>query len=403
MINPSRVACRRVCLAAGLLLLLPTWTNAATLSAPVARQVQKAIDLQSKQQLSEAAALLRATRTPTRYDRAYVERMLGTLYWQQGKALEGINALSSAVDSGALEGAELRSTQRMLADILLTQHRYQDALTHYYGVVGAAKGLSTPDPSVDEIWLRIAQAHYQNKEMEQSLSAIKRHLKTTAATSAALTIKLGAELSLKRWRDATETLKALIAKEPENKTWWVQLVASYQHLDAFSDMLNTLVLAERSGLTLSADEKMLQAQLYVKQGVPEKGAAVLRQLNETSATEQRLAAEASYWQQAKEWDNAIAAWERAAMIESKYFWIGAQLALQQRQYQKGLDLLEKVDDKAPKDRVALAKALAYDKLDKPALALQHAELAQSLFPSPDAASWVEYLRQKLAKQPKSMP
>lgn len=373
------------------LAILPASLSAATLSVPTAKQVQKAMNLQSQNNLAEAAAILESLNSGSSYDRAFADRMLGAIYWQQGNTLKAINALMSAEKSGALNPEEMRSAQRMLADLLLIQTRYSEALTRYYPLVADTQ---TTDKEAGEIWFRIAQAQYQNKQAGKALDAVKRHLKLSPASVSALSLKLGAEVQLTQWKASTKTLERLIMLDPGNKTWWLQLVSSYQKLNDHAGMLNTLVLAERSGIALTTDEKMFLAQLYGKQGVPHKAARVLHAVNEQSPDAQRLAAEASYWQQAKEWDEAIDAWTSAAAFNPEYYWVAAQLALQHQQYQRALSLLEKVSDDTPADRLELARALAYDKLNQITKALQHAKRAHAAIPSKQTESWVQYLTEK---------
>ncbi|USH04699.1 hypothetical protein K6Q96_23585 [Grimontia kaedaensis] len=366
--------------------------QAAELTASTARQVQKALELQADEQWKDAATVLESAGTPTEYDKAFVNRMLGVVYWQKGDAQKAINALYASVNSKVLEEEAQMASERMLADLLMTQSRYQDALKLYYPL-STSKTLRQKDRG--EIWLRIAQAHYQNEQYSDSLKGINAHLKLVSAKSSSLSLKLGSQLKLKHWKGSTRTLKQLIAIEPEKKTWWIQLVGSYQRLNDQKQMLNTLVLAKREGIALSESEKMMMAQLYQQQGVPEKAAALMSEVNQGDAEMTRLVMEASYWQQAKEWNKAIIAWERAAAEAPKYYWVASQLSLQHGQYKKALSLLEKVNSPEKAPDVELARALAYDKLNEFDKALLHAKRANELKPSNQSESWIQYLSQKI--------
>ncbi|EOD79873.1 TPR domain protein, putative component of TonB system [Grimontia indica] len=371
-------------------LFLPS-SNAAELSAVTARQLQKALEFQAEEQWQQAAEALESAPKPTDYDSAFVNRMLGVVYWQRGETLKAINALYAAVNSHVLEAEAQQDSERMLADLLMTQSRYQDALKLYYPLSETPE-LSRKDHG--EIWLRIAQAHYQDEQYSKALKGINTHLKLASDKPSSLSLKLGSQLKLKHWKGSTRTLKQLIAIEPGKKTWWIQLVGSYQRLSDKKQMLNTLVLATREGIKLFDSEKMMMAQLYQQQGVPEKAAAVMAEVNQGGEDTTRLVMEASYWQQAKEWDKAIGAWERAAADAPKYYWVAAQLSLQHGHYRKALSLLDKVDNPEKASDVELARALAYDKLDELDKALLHAKRADALKPSSQSHSWIQYLSQK---------
>ncbi|CZF85600.1 hypothetical protein [Grimontia marina] len=367
------------------------YVQAAQLSAMTARQVQKSLEFQAEEQWKEAAVVLESVGTPTEYDKAFVNRMLGVVYWQKEQPLKAINALYASVNSKVLDEEAQRASERMLADLLMTQSRYQDALRLYYPL-STSKELRQKDRG--EIWLRIAQAHYQDEQYSKALKGINAHLKLASAKPSSLSLKLGSQLKLKHWKGSTRTLKRLIAIEPRKKTWWIQLVGSYQRLNDKKQMLNTLVLAKRKGITLSDSEKVMMAQLYQQQGVPEKAAAVMAEVNQGEADTTGLVMEASYWQHAKEWDKAIVAWERAASDAPKYYWVAAQLSLQHGQYQKALSLLERVNNPEKVPDVELARALAYDKLNEFDKALLHAKRANELKPSDQSQSWIQYLTQK---------
>ncbi|NMU81705.1 hypothetical protein HKB16_02305, partial [Vibrio parahaemolyticus] len=68
---------------------------------------------------------------------------------------------------------------------------------------------------------------------------------------AALSIKLSAELELKKWKPAISTIKRLIVIEPERIEWWRQLVALYLRVDDNKRALDSLALAKLKGLQLS--------------------------------------------------------------------------------------------------------------------------------------------------------
>ncbi|WP_407333355.1 tetratricopeptide repeat protein [Enterovibrio sp. 27052020O] len=380
--------------------LMPSPASAGSLSANTVAKVQRAITFQQQNKWQEARAVLEGMPTANlypakNYDAAFVHRMLGSLYWQLEEPNKAIKALRSAVDSHELEQSAQRSAQRMLADILLSQARYDEALTRYYSLT-ADKPQASSDQSVltkelADIWLRIAQAHYQNQQAKQALRAVEKHLSLTAAKVSSLSLKLGAQITLKHWKGSIMTLKQLLRLEPTNKTWWLQLAGSYQQLNQPAKMLNTLVLATREGIKLSSSEKKMMAQLYAQQGVPEKAAALMHELNADEAKAGSLAIEASYWHKAKEWENAMASWQRAAEKDNQYRLALAQLQLQRGLYRDALVNFALVTEQNQEAPVALAQAMAYAKLGDLDNALQHAKRAHEIEPTAQSESWIQYL------------
>ncbi|MGF1768838.1 tetratricopeptide repeat protein [Enterovibrio makurazakiensis] len=368
------------------------------LSNHTAVKVQRAIALQQQEKWQDAAEVLENLPSLAGFDLAFVQRMLGGLYWQLNEPSKAIDVLELAVDSHQLEANDQRSAERMLADILLSQSRYKEALSRYYPLVKQASTTSEAKELTQkeraDIWFRIAQAHYQVQQMKSSLSAIDKHLALTAPNVPSLSLKLIAQIQLSRWKSTIPTLKQLIAIDPNNKTWWLQLAGSYQRLKQPKEMLSTLVLAERQGIVLSSSEKQMMAQLYQQQGAPEKAAALMHQLNKENASVTSLVMEAGYWQQSKEWDKAITTWLLAAKQDNQYRLSVAQLQLQRGYYRDALASLALVSSKEHSAQVALSQAMAYDKLGDIDSAFVQASRANDIEPTSQSQSWIEYLNHK---------
>lgn len=362
----------------------------AELSQYTAGKVQRAHNLQQEEKLDEAIALLAGISPSKAYDQAFVQRMLGVFYWQQGDLGKAIENLSKAVKSGLLEDEQAWVTQRMLADILLSDEKFRRALPHYYQLTkNIPEGQKT-----DELWLRIAQSHYQLSEWKSVLSAMKTYESFAKHDEVApLTIKLGAQLQLKYWKSAIPTLKRLIALEPNKAAWWQQTAGIQMQLGRSRDALDTLALARRQGVALSQQNLKSLAQLYVQRGIPERAAKIYAELNGVESDAELVSTQAMYWQMAKEWDKAIEVWVLAAKLDNKHRWSLAQLLLQEGYYRKALTELDKVSDRKRRADVELAKVRAYYKLEDFDSAIVHAKKADNIESTAAAKSWIKYLNQ----------
>ncbi|KMV30356.1 hypothetical protein AB733_11780 [Photobacterium swingsii] len=358
------------------------------LSQYTAGKVQRAHQLQQDEKVAEAIELLAALTPSKAYDKAFVQRMLGVFYWQQGNTKLAISNLKKAVDSGLLQDEQAWITQRMLADILLSNEEFKQALPHYYALTKAIP----ENQKADELWLRIAQSHYQVEEWKPVLSAMKRyenlHRKDEVQP---LTIKLGAQLQLQQWKSSLPTLQRLILLEPNKLVWWQQTAGIQLRLGRSKDALATLALADRQGVVLSQQDLRTLAQLYAQQGIPERAAKTLATLDNAKTDPQLLADQASYWQMAKEWDTSIHYWRLAAAKNNKHRWALAQLLLQEGQHKIALKELDKVSGR--KSDVELARVRAYYKLESFEQALIHAKRANNIEESPASKSWIKYLTQ----------
>ncbi|MCX2792695.1 tetratricopeptide repeat protein [Vibrio sp. Sgm 5] len=373
----------------GAVLSLSAFTTVANeLSQYTATRVQRAHNLAQEEKLQEAISTLEGLDLSRGYDQAFVARMLGIFYWQNEQVKSAIKQLEIAVNSGLLEDEQAWQTRKMLADMLLNEQQFSKALPHYYDL-----SKSVPESQkAHEIWLRIAQSHYQLSQWNKVLSAMARYEKYGQPDEMApLSIKLSAELELKKWQPAIGTIKRLIAIEPERVEWWRQLVALYLRVDDDKRALDALALAKLKGVELNQDDLKLLAQLYGKRGIPERAAKVLGELNDVNSDSKLKAQQATYWQMAKEWDKSIASWRVAAKLDRQYYWNLSQLLVQEGHYKDALLALDKVSGR--KADVALVKTRAYYKLKRIEDALANAKRANEIEPSTQAESWVKYLSQ----------
>ncbi|EMK6582837.1 tetratricopeptide repeat protein [Vibrio parahaemolyticus] len=362
---------------------------AQELSQYTASRVQRAHSLAQEEKLKEAISTLESLDLSRGYDQAFVARMLGIFYWQNEQVKPAIKQLDFAVSSGLLQDEQAWQTRKMLADILLNEQQFAKALPHYYELSKAVP----KNQKAHEVWLRIAQSHYQLSQWNKVLSAMDRYEKFGQPDELGpLSIKLSSELELKKWQLAIVTIKRLIAIEPERVEWWRQLVALHLRVDDSKRALDAMALAKLQGVALSQDDYKLLAQLYAKRGIPERAALIMEQLEDLNVDSQLKAQQATYWQMAKEWDKSIDSWRVAAKLDSKYYWNYSQLLVQQGHYQQALAALDKV--KGRNADVALIKTRAYYKLNRLDDALANAKRANEIKPSNQAKSWVKYLTQR---------
>lgn len=371
-----------------MLMLVSTASFSQELSQYSAVRVQKAHQLAQDEKLKQAISELKQIDTSRAYDQAFIARMLGVYLWQDDQPQAAIKQLNQAVSSGLLQDEQAWITERMLADLYLNQQNFEQAIKHYYQLIKTAPETQ----SADDIWLRIAQAHYQIEQWSKVIPATDRYLKlVNKEPLQPLSLKLGAQLQLKQWSKAIPTLKQLIALQPDKVNWWRQLAGLQIRVGRDKDALDTLSLAKINNLDLTQNDRRMLAQLYAKRGVPERAALEISQLDGAESNVQLLSEQAIYWQSAKEWDKAIEIWQRTAQLDKKYRWNLAQLLVQQGEYSSALPVLNKVEGRG--EQVALAKTRVLFKLNRIEEALIEAKRADQINSSGQAQSWIRYLTQ----------
>jgi tetratricopeptide (TPR) repeat protein len=371
---------------------------AAELSESTIRHVQNAYQLQQQDKVSQAVDILVKFKSKHRYDNAFVHKMLGALYWQLDNPKQAIHFLTLAVDSAALKGAEHSESLQMLADLLLIEQEYVKSVTRYQQVLKIYQASQTPIPAntYELVWLRLAQAHYQQAhwaEVEASVNKqqfYQRKAKLPVNLDA-LKMKLGAQLQTQQWAAAIETTRDLRAVEPNELIWWRQLVSLYLTTSNQAEALVTLQQADRAGFNLDDQQLILLAQLYHHANVPYQAAVVLQRLSTLDESARLLAQQASFWQQAKEWDNAATSWKKAATLDRQYFRQYALLQVQQKHYLEALQAINQLNN--PEPSMLLTKVSVLEKLGKSEQALQVATAVHQQSPSDSSLSWIRFLSQ----------
>ncbi|MCL9781275.1 hypothetical protein M9194_07515 [Vibrio sp. S4M6] len=364
------------------------YANGDRLSQYTTNIVQRANHLAKDKKYDQAIKLLNGADLTRQYDKAYVDRMLGVFYWQSNQIKLAIKSLELAVNSKVLEDSQAWKTQKMLADLLLSNHQYAKSLSYYNELSKSApKG-----EDAAELWLRIAQANYQLAHWQKVLSAIQSYESLHPKKEVSpLSIKLGAQVELKSWRAAEKTAKSLVSLQPNSITWWRQLTAIQLRQNKQKQALNTLALAKLQGVKLSDKDIHLLAQLYASVGIPLRAAQTMGEISDLDSQQDLIIQQASYWQLAKEWDHAVDMWLLAAKQQPKYRWNAIQILLQQGKDKQALVELDKVTKKSQQAKVALVKAQAYYRLKNLNKALSQAKYSEKLKPSEEAKSWVSYL------------
>ncbi|NCO46982.1 MAG: hypothetical protein GW890_11625, partial [Vibrio sp.] len=163
--------------------------NASELSATTVLKVQKAQQFALEENLTQAIEVMSSVETSRLYDKAFVARMLGVFYWQSAQPKAAIKQIKYAVESGELQDEQAWTTERMLADLYVNEQQFEKALPHYYQLLKSVP----PSQKVDDLWLRIAQTHYQIAQWEKVLHALDKYQTVTPLnTKNPLSLKLGA-------------------------------------------------------------------------------------------------------------------------------------------------------------------------------------------------------------------
>lgn len=356
-----------------------------------ATQVSKAYELEQEDKLKEAIELLAKLEPSANYDKAYVARMLGIYYWQAEQPDKAIKQLQIAVDTQAFKDAQGWQTERMLAELMLSEDLPEKALVHFDRLTKSAESNEIEKDQVTGVWLNKARAHYLLQQWKSLLAAIKQYHKLDATPKLQpLSLQLTAEMQLSHLKSAILTTQKLLALQPDNLMWWQQLSSLYMQTKQYKLALATLVSAERAGIQVPDNLQLSKAQLYSQQGIPEKAAESYANLQVETSDIDTIIKQARHWQMAREWSKAQTAWLAAARLNSKYYEEVSRLELQQGDFKQALSSLSKAKGMNKQDRLLL-QIRAYVGLKNYEEATKVAQQAHRAKPSTQTADWLQYL------------
>ncbi|MBY5920915.1 hypothetical protein [Ferrimonas balearica] len=379
-----------------LCLALLAGTAQAAMSPIMASKVQEAWNLYEQDQLADAIALLAPLEPRDAEAKAYVSRLLGSLYWAAEQPDKALAQLEIALNSGVLNEMTAAQTRRMVADIQLMNERFSDALGHYQWLRDNAPAeLVTAD-----LHLRIAQSHFRLEQWAEVIPAANAAVALEPSVSA-YQMMLSAHQQLNQWPQALSVTASLIELEPNRLSWWRQRASVQLRLEDQEAALRTLALAEQNGLLEGEGDYRSLVQLFANRNLPELAARYLqtqlgKNLPDSADDRAQLA---RYWQMAREWEAAQLAWGHAAELESRYRVNQFEVRVMASEFGSAVRLLPQLDALSLSDderlRVEMMAVRAFYQMGQYAEALERAERARP-YDQEAADPWMAFLQEKLA-------
>lgn len=394
------------------LFAVPFNSNAAGVTPYTGKKLTQASELAQNDHLDKAIRVLSDYDPKVDYDKAFVNRVLAIYYWQAEQPKSSISALRTSVGLKVLEPKVQWQANRMLGDILYSEQDFVSAAKEYRNTLAVKYTPSSADKTqfkkdTNEVYFRLAAAYYQQQQWTQVRSSIVKYQAPDAQKRLqALRMQVIAELRLKQWGNAEGSLSNLIRLEPNNKAWWQQQISTQLQQHKNQSALETYSLAKKQNLEFTANDYKSLSQLYAQNKIPERGARILQEMFNAypeSKTIDNQKAQAYYYQMAREWPQAINSWEALAKRDAQYYWPLTQLYIQQKEYNKANQVIDKAQPYAKKADFGLAKIQLLYRLDKYNDALAEAKRLNEMLPSASAQTWIVFLNNKLQSQQQDVP
>lgn len=311
--------------------------KSVALSESMGRSITKAYDLFGKEKYQEALNIMQDLSPRSDYDKAYVKRFIGTIYYYQDKWDKSLQYLKEAADMNALNQTEQESALRQVGQMLQQKEKWRESLTYLN------KWMDFSGKASSDVYTMMAQAYYQLKELDKVVEyADKAIAMYKEPNKNPYVLKLAAFYERKQYAKMVPVLKTLVHLEPKEKQWWMQLAQSYMLLNKTDDALATYALAYKQGFLKKENEGKVLAQLYANQDIPYKSAIIQEKFIKAGiipADEKAYSTLANTWRNAKELDKAITYYGKAAKLSDngKDYLKQGNLLIEKEDYDRAIE------------------------------------------------------------------
>jgi len=330
------------------------------------------------------------------YDKAFVNRYIGLMYAQQSKEKEAIRYLKLAVEPDILNESEQGESLKNLADLLMGEQAYKEALTGY------AAWMDYTGESDANVWVKIASANAELKQFKKVIPAADSAIAAFGDKQSQnpYILKLGSYYERKMFKESVKVLETAVQIFPETKLFWSQLASFYAMVEDYPKSLATLDLAHKKGFLEKESEIKMLANLYAQSEVPHKAAVLLEKYIDSGLVKRddiNITTLANSWHAAQHIGKAAAYYGELAKMtnESKHYRKQGMLLNQDEQFSKAIVALKKAVEIGVKSPGSLYQSIAesYYYLEKYKLA--HSYILKAMKDPKSrktAKGWIGYIK-----------
>ncbi|MBB1334356.1 MULTISPECIES: hypothetical protein [unclassified Pseudoalteromonas] len=336
------------------------------------KKVIKAFDLYNEEKLDEAIAMLKEIDASDDFDKATVNRYLGSMYGQKEQYKTAIGYLKLAVAPDVLNFADQEQSLKTLGDMYAGTEQYEKAKDAY---VAWMDFTGEEDATV---YTRIAQANYQLGKFRDVFTPAEKAIKLQKEPNKGpYQLKLGSYFELKDYKNMVKVGEEIVRIWPDDKKAWVSLGKYYLQTEDYKTGLATMEVAYKNGYFETEVDYKVLSNFYSLNEIPYKAAKVLeKSINDkiVKRNKQNISAVASNYHRSKDIEKAAKYYEEAAKFDddAELYRKAGSLLLQSQNYSAAVVRLNKAlelgSDKTGTIYSDLAEAYYYQEKYKQAYA-----------------------------------
>jgi len=277
------------------------------------KKVIKAFDLYNEEKVDEAIVLLREIDPSDEFDKATVNRYLGSMYAQKENYADAIKYSKLAVAPDILNFADHEQTLKLLGDLYAGTEKYKEAKKAYTAWMDFT---GEEDPTV---YTRIAQANFQLEQFSDVFEPANKAIALQKEPNKGpYQLKLGAYFETKDYANMVKVGEEIVRVWPDDKKAWVGLGKYYLQTEEYQKGLATMEVAFKNGYFENEVEYKVLANFYSLNEIPYKAAVTLEKAikeEKVKRTKQNVNAVASNYHRSKDIEKAAKYYEEAAKFD----------------------------------------------------------------------------------------
>lgn len=358
--------------------------------------IQEEGDIAGAQEILESINLKRAKP----YGRARILQMLGTMAATDDEFEKALDYLERCVAENALQPEDQLRSLYLVGQLQAMLERYDDAVVTLESWISQVE---TPAPSS---YYTLAVTYYQAGRPEDSIAAIKKAVELSDDPREAwYRLLLSLHLQRSEYQEALAILDDVILKYPK-KAYWSQMAAIYAQLDDMSRSLASQQIAKSEGYVTEGRDLTRIAQMFMVEGLPHRGVAVMKQGMEDGSiekTEQAYQTLSNTLLQSREWEQALEPLGKAADLhkDGTLFVRHAQVNLQLGRWadaRSSLNLAFEKGDLSDEGQAHILFGIAAANDKKWSASIAAFKRAQKFTGTRDVAGkWISYVEREKAR------
>lgn len=245
------------------------------------------------------------------YGRARVLQMLGSFAAQEEDFETALGYLEGCVAEEALPPVEQLRALYLVGQLQTMLERYDDA------IVTLESWISQVEAPAPSSYYTLAVTYYQAERAADAIVPAKKAVELSDEPREAwYRLLLSLHLERQEYEEALALLDDIILTYPK-KAYWSQMAAIYSEMDLMSKSLAVQQLSKNEGFVTEDRDLTRIAQMFMVEGLPHRGAEVMRKGLEDGSIEPTKQAYQTYSDtllQSREWALAVDPLAKAAAL-----------------------------------------------------------------------------------------